>query len=360
MTIKPKVGILEISPYVGGEAGLKDLSNIHKLSANEGALGPSPKAMEAINLAAKDMHRYPDGSAYKLRQTLGEIHGLNPNQILCGNGSDEIITLLIQSFAGAGDEVLYSKYGFLMYPITALTQGAIPVWADENYYTTDVDAILAKVSSRTKMVFIANPNNPTGTYLPEAEMRRLRQELPQDILLVIDAAYAEFVTANDYDCGIKLVNEFDNVVMTRTFSKAYALGGVRLGWCYANDDIIDILNRVRGPFNVNALALAAGVAALNDTAHLNATINHTIKWRIWLSDAISQIGLEVLPSQGNFILVRFSNAATADAAELALKNQGLIMRKMGGYKMPEALRITIGLADENQAIVKVLTEFMGK
>lgn len=357
MAIKAKAGILEISPYVGGEAGLKDLKNIHKLSANEGALGPSPTAIEAVALAAQNMHRYPDGNAYNLRHILGTNHHINPEQIICGNGSDELITLLTQSFAAAGDEVLYSEHGFLMYPITALSFGATPIWAQEDNYTTCVDSLLAKVSSRTKIVFVANPNNPTGTYISHDEMKRLRDGLRDDILLVIDAAYAEFVNKDDYDSGIRLVDAYDNVVMTRTFSKAYALGGVRLGWCYGPDYIIDILNRVRGPFNVSHLALAAGEAALKDTNHLKATIEHTIKWREWLSDKIEALNIDVLDSQGNFILACFKDAFTADAAEAILKEQGLIVRKMGGYKLPQALRITIGTQEENEAIVQTLELF---
>ncbi len=357
MPLKAKAGILEISPYIGGEAGLKDKDNIYKLSSNEAALGPSPQAIKAIQQAAQNIHRYPEGSAYHLRQALEEKFNLDKQKIICGNGSDEILTLLMQAFAGAGDEIIYSKHGFLMYSITALAMGAQPIAADEKNYTTDVDAILNCVTSRTKIVFIANPNNPTGTYLPNLELKRLRENLRPDILLVIDAAYAEFVTQDDYDAGTQLVDTYDNVVMTRTFSKAFGLGGIRLGWCYAPLEIIDILNRIRGPFNVNHLALAAGVAALKDEEHLQKTLTHTLYWRKKMTEELRHIGLEVLESQGNFILVRFKDENQANNEDNALKEKGLIVRKMTAYHLSEALRITIGNAFENQAVLDVLNKF---
>ncbi len=357
MPLKAKAGILEISPYIGGESDLKNKTNIHKLSSNEAALGPSPKAVEAIKIATQNIHRYPEGSAYELRQTLGQKFNLDMQKIICGNGSDEILTLLMQAFAGAGDEVIYSKHGFLMYPITALAMGARPIAANEKYYTTHIDSLLSKVTHRTKIVFIANPNNPTGTYIAYEELKRLRDNLDEDILLVIDAAYAEFVTKDDYDAGVKLVDNYDNVVMTRTFSKAFALGGIRLGWCYAPLEVIDILNRIRGPFNVNHLALAAAVAALNDDEHLQKTINHTLYWRKKMTEALHAIKLNVLESQCNFILIRFKDEKQANAADTALKAHGVIVRKMGAYHLPEALRITIGNEVENQTVLDILTKF---
>ncbi len=358
MALVAKKSILKISPYIGGEAGLKDKKNIYKLSSNEAPFGPSPKAVKAIAEAAQNIHRYPEGSAFELRHHLGQKFNLDADKIICGNGSDEILTLLMQAFAGEGDEIIYSCHGFLMYPITALAMGATPIKADEQNYTTHIDSILQKVSPCTKIVFIANPNNPTGTYLAYEELKRLRDNLREDILLVLDAAYAEFTTAEDYDAGVKLADSYDNVVMTRTFSKAFGLGGIRLGWCYAPSAIIDILNRIRGPFNVNSLALAAGVAALGDEDYLTKTISHTLLWRDKISQSFTALGLDIPPSQGNFILVRFKDETMANEADEALKEKGYIVRKMGAYGLPEALRMTIGTEAENLAIIDILTQFM--
>ncbi len=354
MPIKAKASILEISPYIGGEAGLSDKSRICKLSSNEAALGASPLAVDAIAKAAQNIHRYPEGNAHALRAALGEKFNLDKQKIICGNGSDEILTLLMQAYAGSGDEIIYSKHGFLMYPITALAMGARPIAADENNYTTHVDSLLAQVSNRTKIVFIANPNNPTGTYISYKELKHLRDHLRDDILLVIDAAYAEFVTQDDYDAGNRLVDEYDNVVMTRTFSKIFGLGGIRLGWCYAPLEIIDILNRIRGPFNVNHLAMAAGIAALEDEEHFQKTLKHTLYWRTEMTDILRKKGFDVLDSEGNFILVRFKDENQANEADNALKAEGLIVRKMGAYHLPEALRITIGNEAENKAVLATL------
>ncbi len=357
MPIKAKAGILEISPYIGGEAGLKDKENVRKLSSNEAALGPSPQAVKAISEAAQNIHRYPEGSAYALRCALEKKFHLNKEKIICGNGSDEILTLLMQAFAGSGDEIIYSRHGFLMYPITALAMGATPIAAAEDNYTTCVDSLLSKVNSRTKIVFVANPNNPTGTYIPHKELERLRKGLNEDILLVIDAAYAEFVSHDDYDAGSQLVDAYDNVVMTRTFSKIFGLGGVRLGWAYAPLNIIDILNRIRGPFNVNHLAMAAGIAALEDENHFRKTLEHTLYWRKEMTRILRENQFDVLPSEGNFILVRFAHEEQANKADEALKNNGLIVRKMGAYHLPEALRITIGNKEENEAVLAVLKQY---
>ena len=261
---RPRPGILEITPYVGGKAEAKGAARTIKLSANESALGPSPKAIAAIEAAALEAHRYPDGGTDRLRAAIAERFELDPAQIVCGSGSDELIHLLTFAYAGPGEEVIYSAHGFLMYRLSALGTGATPVAAPESNLRTDVDAILAAVTSRTRMVFIANPNNPTGSYITADELSRLHAGLPDDVVLVIDAAYAEYVHRDDYTSGQELVDRADNVVMTRTFSKLFGLGALRLGWAYGSPAIVDVLHRVRGPFNVNSLAQTAGVAALED------------------------------------------------------------------------------------------------
>src|SRR5205823_3648990 len=288
----PRPGILDITPYIGGEAKIDGVERTIRLASNESALGPSAKAIAAYRAQAGEIHRYPDGSAEELREALARRHRLDPARIVCGAGSDELISLLLRSYAGPGDEVLYSRHGFLMYPIGAQTVGATPVAAPEKALTTDVNALLERVSERTRLVFIANPNNPTGTYLGAAEMVRLHSGLPPYVVLAIDAAYAEFVNRNDYEPGVALVDRADNVVMLRTFSKIYALAGLRLGWAYCPPEIADVLNRIRGPFNVSAPALAAGLAAIEDVAALARARAHNDWWLPWLSERLTTIGLE--------------------------------------------------------------------
>jgi histidinol-phosphate aminotransferase len=355
-------GILEIAPYVGGESKVEGVARVVRLASNEGALGPSPKAIEAYRAASGEIHRYPDGHSTALRQAIAHRFGLEMERIVCGAGSDEILTLLIRAYAGPGDEVLYSQHGFLMYPIGAKTVGATPVAAPERHLTTDVDAILAHVTPKTRIVFIANPNNPTGTYLPAAEMRRLHAGLPSHVLLVIDAAYAEYVTRGDYESGAELVQGAENVVMTRTFSKIFALGALRLGWGYCHPAIADVLNRVRNPFNVSAASQAAGVAAIEDTDFLERSRAHNEEWRDWTAEALTKLGLQVTPSVGNFLLARFPAGSnrTADAAWDRLKATGILTRKLGGYGLGDGLRITIGTGEEMQAVVEVLKGFLGK
>lgn len=355
----PGPGILDIAPYVGGDAKLDGVARPIRLASNESALGPSPKAIAAYRALAGEIHRYPDGSADQLRHALGEHHGLDPTRIVCGAGSDELIGLLQRAYAGPGSEVIYSQHGFLMYPIGAMAVGATPVAVPERDLTADVDAIFARVSERTRIVFIANPNNPTGTYLSASEMERLHAGLPSNVVLAIDAAYAEFVNRNDYEPGAKLVDRADNVVMLRTFSKIYALAGLRLGWGYFPPAIADVLNRVRGPFNVSAPALAAGLAALNDTDTLARARDHNDRWQPWLNERLAAIGLAPTPSVGNFVLPRFpSGRRDADAAFRFLQSRGILTRKMGGYGLPDRLRITVGTGEENEQVVAALTEFM--
>ena len=356
----PRPGILEITPYVGGEAKAPGIQRPIRLASNESALGPSSKAMAAYSALAADIHRYPDGNAQELREALGRRHGLDSERIVCGAGSDELITLLLRCYAGPGDEVLYSRHGFLMYPINALAVGARPVAAPERDLTVDVDALLARVTERTRIVFIANPNNPTGTYLGAQEIARLHAGLPSSVLLAIDAAYAEFVNRNDYEPGIALVNRAENVVMLRTFSKIYALAGLRLGWAYCPPAIADLLNRVRSPFNVGAAAQAAGIAAVEDIEALNRARAHNERWLPWFSERLAALGLSLTPSVANFVLARFPDAPqkNADAACTFLQSRGILTRKMGAYGLPQHLRITIGTGLEMQTVANALGEFM--
>jgi histidinol-phosphate aminotransferase len=356
----PGPGILDIDPYVGGESKASGGLRPIRLASNESALGPSPKAIAAYRALAGDIHRYPDGSAAELREALGRYHGLDPERIVCGSGSDELIGLLLRAYANHGDEVLYSRHGFLMYPIGAKSVGATPVAVPERDLTADVDGFLARVTERTRIVFIANPNNPTGTYLSADEMARLHAGLPRHVVLAIDAAYAEFVNRNDYEPGIALVNRAENVVMLRTFSKIYALAGLRLGWAYCPPAIADVLNRIRGPFNVTAPALAAGVAAVEDVGALARARAHNDRWLPWLSERLAALGLELTPSVGNFVLPRFPDEPrrNADSAFDFLQSRGIITRKMGGYGLPRHLRITIGTGEEMELVAAALAEFM--
>lgn len=357
---RPRPGILEIQPYIGGKATADSRRRTIKLSANESAIGPSQKAIAAIQAAIGESHRYPDGGADMLRHAIGERFGLDPTKLVCGSGSDELLHNLTVAFAGPGDEVLYSTHGFLMYRLGALAVGATPIAAPETQLRTDVDALLAKVSTRTKLVFIANPNNPTGSYLTSDELVRLHANLPGDVVLVIDAAYAEYVRRNDYSDGQELVARADNVVMTRTFSKLFGLGGLRVGWAYTSPLIVDILHRVRGPFNVNSLAQAGAVAALQDLEHQERSIQHNDHWLERMSQAVSGLGLIVHPSIANFLLIEFERdgTKTATAASVWLEKDGIVARPMAAYGLPHCLRLSIGLEDENIAVLQSLERFV--
>jgi histidinol-phosphate aminotransferase len=356
----PGPGILDIAPYVGGESKAADVTRPIRLASNESALGPSPKALAAYQALAGEIHRYPDGGAVELRAAIGRHHGLDPERIVCGAGSDELIALLLRAYAGVADEVLYSRHGFLMYPIGARAVGATPVAVPERDLTADVDGFLARVTDKTRLVFIANPNNPTGTYLSADEVARLHAGLPRHVVLAIDAAYAEFVNRNDYEPGIALVNRAENVVMLRTFSKIYALAGLRLGWAYCPPAIADVLNRIRGPFNVSLAAQAAGVAAIEDVGALARARAHNERWLPWLSERLAALGLKLTPSVGNFVLPRFPDDPrhNADAALRFLQARGILVRQMGGYGLPQHLRITIGTGEEMEAVAAALADFM--
>jgi histidinol-phosphate aminotransferase len=353
---EPKPGILSIAPYVPGKSGAKG-GKVFKLSSNESPLGPSPKALEAYRNAANSLAYYPDGAAFELREAIAARYGLKAENIVCGAGSDELLQLLAHAFLGSRDEAVYSQYGFLVYPIVIQANGATAKIAPETEHRASVDAMLDCATDKTKLVFLANPNNPTGTYLPFDEVKRLHDGLPKHCLLVLDAAYAEYVRRNDYEAGVELVSNFENVVMTRTFSKIHGLAALRLGWAYCPAHVADALNRIRGPFNVNAPALAAGAAAIKDQAHVEEAAAHNDKWLPWLTREIENLGLSVTPSVGNFILVHFGkrNVAEADAF---LTSRSIVLRRMEAYGLPQAMRLTIGTEEANHAVVAALKEFL--
>lgn len=358
--LSPKPGILDIAPYVGGRAQVAGVAHPVKLSSNESALGPSAAARQAYLDAAARMDIYPDGGAAILRAAVSEVYGLDGARLVFGNGSDELIELLCAAYLRPGDEVVISQYAFSVYAIYTRANGATPVFAPEKDCTTDVDAMLAAVTDKTRMVFLANPNNPTGYCLPYAEVRRLHAALPGNVLLVLDAAYAEFVRRNDYEAGIEMVSQFDNVVMTRTFSKVYALAGLRIGWAYCPAQVADALNRIRGPFNISYPAQAAGAAAMRDRAHVARSVEHNEQWRAWLLDALRGIGLRVDDSAGNFLLIHFPSTPgkTAHDADDCLCRNGLILRGLDNYGLPDCLRLTVGREEANRKVVAVLKAFM--
>ena len=362
MTLSPRPGISEISPYVGGRASVGGLARVFKLSSNESPLGPSATAQEAFLRAAENLVVYPDGSARLLREAIAETHGLHPERIVCGNGSDELLTLLANAYLRPGDEVVFSQHGFLVYRIATLANSAVPVVVGERDLHCDVDAMLAAVNSRTRLVYIANPNNPTGSYLSSQELRRLHRGLPEQVLLVIDAAYAEYVRRNDYESGIELVSQCDNVVMTRTFSKAYGLAGLRVGWAFCPAEVVATLNRIRGPFNVSVPAQAAAAAAVRDRAHLERALAHNDKWLHWLTRELRSLGLRVDDSAGNFVLIHFAPEGhfTADKADQFLSQRGLILRAVTNYDLPHCLRLTVGSEEANRLVVEALRAFLGK
>lgn len=358
----PRPGVLAIDAYVPGKSGAKGAAKVYKLSSNETPLGPSPSAVEAFRGLADQLALYPDGTAGALREAIAAKYGLDPARIVCGSGSDEILSLLTSAYVGPGDEGLFTQHGFLVYRIAILAAGGTPVVAPETNLTADVDAILACVTPRTKIVFLANPNNPTGTYLPFDEVKRLHAALPPTVLLVLDAAYAEYVRRNDYASGLELALTAENVVMTRTFSKIYGLANLRLGWMVGPAHVADAINRIRGPFNVNGAAIAAGVAAIRDEEHVAAAIAHNDAWLPRLTQAIEALGLGVTPSVGNFLLVHFPDTPgrTAAEADAFLSARGLVLRRVDAYGLPRALRLTIGGEEANHAVLAALKDFMAE
>jgi histidinol-phosphate aminotransferase len=355
--IRPQPGILDIALYEGGRAHVAGIANALKLSSNENPFGPSDKVKEAFQRTVHSLHRYPNTDHASLRTAIGEVHGLDPARIICGVGSDEIITFLCQAYAGPKDEVVFTEHGFLMYRISAMAVGATPVEVAERERTADVDAILAACGARTRLVFIANPNNPTGTMISAAEMARLADGLPPKAILVLDGAYAEYVEG--YDGGASLVESRSNVVMTRTFSKIYGLGGLRIGWGYGPTAIIDVLNRIRGPFNLSTTALEAAEAAVRDQDHLVRCRNENSRMRTWLAQALAELGVPSDTSMANFILARFASPDEAEACDTFLQEQGLIVRRVTGYKLPHCLRITVGDESACRRVAHAVAQFKG-
>jgi histidinol-phosphate aminotransferase len=359
---EPRPGVLAIKAYVPGKSGAAGIAKVHKLSSNESPLGPSPNVIAAYRASAEHLQDYPDGSASDLRTAIGHAFGLDPARIVCGAGSDDLLNLLARAYLADGDEAIHTTHGFLVYPIATLGTGAKPIATAERRFTADVDAILTAVSEHTKIVFLANPNNPTGTYVPFDEVKRLHRSLPPHVILVLDAAYAEYVQRNDYESGIELVATNDNVVMCRTFSKIHGLAALRLGWLYGPPAIVDALNRIRGPFNVSAPAIAAGIAAIEDIAHLERSRAHNAHWLAWLTEEIGRLGLEVTPSVANFLLIHFptDSGRSAKDADAFLTRRGLILRQVGAYQLPNALRMSVGSEEANRLVVEALREFVGE
>jgi histidinol-phosphate aminotransferase len=355
--IRPQPGILDIALYEGGKASVAGVSNIVKLSSNENPFGCADRAKDAFQRSVHQIHRYPATDHASLRGAIADVHGLDAGQIICGVGSDEIITFLCQAYAGPKDEVVFTEHGFLMYRISALAVGATPVEVPERERTTDVDAILRACNRRTKLVFIANPNNPTGTMISNAEIERLAAGMPSQAILVLDGAYAEFVEG--YDGGAALVTARSNVVMTRTFSKIYGLGGLRIGWAYAPRAIIDVLNRIRGPFNLSNTQLDVAEAAVRDQDWVARCRSENTRMRHWLAQALAELGVPSDTSMANFILARFASPDEAEACDLFLQGQGLIVRRVTSYKLPHCLRITVGDEASCRRIAHAIAQFKG-
>ena len=362
MRPQPRPGVLDIEAYVPGKSSAPGVAKVFKLSSNETPLGPSPKAIAAYKSAAARLEEYPDGSASELREAIGRAFGLDPDRIICGAGSDDLLHLLAYAYLMDSDEAIHTTHGFLIYPIVTLGAGAKPVVVAEKNYAADVDAILAAVTKRTKMVFLANPNNPTGTYLSFDEIKRLHRGLPGNVLLVLDGAYAEYVRKNDYEAGIELVATSENVVMCRTFSKIHGLAALRLGWMFGPANVVDAVNRIRGPFNVSDAAMAAGVAAIEDVEHQAYAREHNTRWLGWLTEEIAKLGLKVTPSVANFVLIHFpeTKGRTAKDADAFLTARGLILRQTTAYKLPNALRLSVGTEEANHLVVGALKEFLNQ
>src|SRR6201996_6476350 len=357
----PNPGILDIAPYTPGKSPKAEPGRkVFKLSANETPFGPSPKAIEAYRSAAEHLEDYPEGTSRVLREAIGRTFGLDPDRIICGAGSDEILNLLAHTYLKQGDEAISTAHGFLVYPIATMANGGVNVVAPETDLTADVDAILKLVAPRTKLVWLANPNNPTGTYLPFDEVRRLRAGLPPDVLLVLDAAYSDYVSKNDYEIGIELVATTENTVITHTFSKIHGLAALRVGWMFGPAHIVDAVNRIRGPFNVSTPAMLAAVAAIEDTAHQEMSKTHTEKWRNLLAEEITKLGLKVTPSVCNFVLIHFPDekGKTSAEADAFLTRRGLVLRALNNYGLSHSLRMTLGTEEANHRVLEALREFM--
>lgn len=353
--VKPQPGIMNIELYVGGLSKVDGVSNVLKLSSNENPFGASDASREAYSRAGHDLHRYPNTDHAALRAAIAEVHGLDADRIVCGVGSDEILQFIAHGFAGPGDEVIYTEHGFSMYPILAHACGAKPVKVAERERVVDVDAILAACGKKTRIVFIANPANPTGTMIGPAEVARLAEGLPDGCLLVHDAAYAEYVP--EFDGAASLVEARENVIMTRTFSKIYGLGGLRIGWGYGPKAIIDVLNRLRQPFNLSNTQLAVAEAAVRDTAWVEKCRTENARMRAWMAEALAELGVPSDTSCANFILARFADRQEAEACDEHLKSEGILVRRTTGYGLAQCLRITVGDEASCRRVVSAVRAF---
>lgn len=357
---RPKPWITGIHAYKPGKSSTQDGRALVKLSANENPLGTSPSALEALARARAEAATYPDPGADALRQAIGRLHGLDAERIVCGTGSDELLNLAAQGFAGPGDEVLFSRHSFAVYDIAARRCGAQPVEAADDNFTVDVDALLAAVTERTRVVFLANPNNPTGTFLPESEVHRLHAGLPGDVLLVIDEAYGEYLAPDEQRIGFDLASAHENVLVTRTFSKIYGLAAERVGWATGAPGLIDVLNRIRGPFNVTASGQAAALAALGDQDFVARSREHNAEERARFAGRIAMLAnhrISAVPSEANFVLVLFEGDLTAREAQEAIAELGYAVRHLP--ELENALRITIGKREDMDAIADLLAELTG-
>ena len=353
--ITPQPGIMDIALYQGGASHLSGVAEVLKLSSNENPAGPPPAAIDALQAAATEMHLYPSTDHAALRAAIAEVWSLEADRVICGVGSDEVLQFVTQAFSGPGDEIIHTAHGFSMYPILANMAGATPVCVPEADRVVDVDAILGAVSERTRIVLLTNPGNPTGTRLPDSEVVRLVDGLPDHVILVIDGAYTEY--ASGYDGGLALAQVRPNVLMTRTFSKIYGLGGLRVGWGYGPKDMIDVMTRVRQPFNLSTVALSAAEAAARDTKWVQDCAALNAEQRARLTGALRQLGLACDDSDTNFVLARAASVAEADAAEAALNADGILVRRVAGYGFPEGIRITVGNAEQTGRVIAALTEW---
>ncbi|PRY92403.1 histidinol-phosphate transaminase [Donghicola tyrosinivorans] len=353
----PQPGILDIALYQGGASSAPGVSNVVKLSSNENPFGPSEAAVKAVAVAAHQMHRYPEIDGASLRAALAAHYDLDADRIALGVGSDEILSNICNGYAGPGDEVIYTEHGFSMYRICALASGATPVVVPENQRVVDVDNILAACTDKTRVIFVTNPGNPTGTFIPVSELERLADAMPAQAVLVIDGAYEEY--AEGYEGGAELAASRPNVVMTRTFSKLFGLGGMRVGWAYADRAIIDVLNRLRNPFNLSTIAIEAAKAALADTAHTKRCLTENARLRAWLSGALEAHGVMSDRSGANFVLARFDDEDEANACEDYLRSQGLLVRRVAGYGLPNCLRITVGDEPSCRRVAHAIGAFKG-
>jgi histidinol-phosphate aminotransferase len=359
---QPKPWIMAIAPYVPGRSTTDDGRTVAKLSSNENPLGTSKEAIAAFTEGKTVLERYPDASAAALRDAIAGRYGLDPARVIYGTGSDEVLHLIAGAYAGPGDEVIFVRYGFAVYEIAARRVGAVPIIAPDADYATDVDAILAAITPRTRIVFVANPNNPTGTFTPRAEIARLHAGLPSDVMLVIDQAYAEYIEAEDDDLGLEMAKTLPNVIITRTFSKIYGLAAERIGWGYGSAEAVGAMHRIRAPFNITTAGQKAAIAALEATGFVDYSRTHNAQWRSWLAGEIAALGnagLRAVPSKANFLLVLFEGAVNGETAYKALMDKGYIVRWLPGQGLPHGLRITIGTEAEVRGIAAALRDIVG-